>query len=410
MTTTAQPDISFKLYCYRCGHFWSTRGGRLPKMCPRCKSSQWDTPVRRNAECKKCGNVWQMSMIDEPCPSCGYSRFESNPSSVLHCNQCDHEWVRRSHDKLPNKCPVCKTTKWNEEKIPQFTCRICGYVWRAQMKNPKRCPRCQSGKWNMLVYKLQCRRCGHKWVAKEGRTSEDVKMCPACKSRKWREVPKPVLCNRCGTYYINRSKKSSSRCPTCNSKAKIFENTCEFCKTVWMSTCYGDIICPICGKPKLNTLKDRTMDIWKGGGFSLRYTYANEFASIYLWEGDVPVATIYFHDLLRHMGMNAEQFTISLSDPGFSSRLENISKYMYEHRDDYMSNVSYFISRLNICRYDAEVLAIHFTGMGPEAIALKFGVPIDDIRRSFDRIMAAYTDNGIIVNDSIFTDDPLSLY
>ena len=48
--------------------------------------------------------------------------------------------------------------------------------------------------------------------------------------------------------------------------------------------------------------------------------------------------------------------------------------------------------------------------MGPEAIALRFDRPIDEIRKAFDVIMASYTDNGIVVNDSIFTDDPIALY
>ncbi|MCL2148083.1 MAG: hypothetical protein FWH47_01925 [Methanomassiliicoccaceae archaeon] len=410
MTETSSSDSSFKFYCYRCGHLWLSGSGRPPKMCPRCKSSQWKSPVMKDAVCKKCGNEWRISKIDEPCPKCGLSGPEDVPSAILRCNQCDHEWARRSVGKLPDKCPVCKTTKWNEERRPQHSCRICGHVWRAKAERPKKCPKCQSGKWDAPVYKLQCRRCGHKWMAKAGRTSEDVRMCPSCKSPKWKEVPKPIFCKSCGTYYISRSQGSHGRCPSCNSKASSVEISCSFCKAVWSITSHKKAVCPRCGKPSSKGEREKMLDIWSDGRFSLRYAYADDFGFVYLWEGDIPVAAMYFHDLLIALDINAEQFAARMSNPAYEARWKEMSDRLYEHRDDYIENVPYFIKRLGLCRFDAEVLAIHFTGMGPEAIAIKFGIPIDDVRRSFDRIMAAYTDNGIIVNDSIFTDDPFSLY
>ena len=351
-----------------------------------------------------------MSKIDEPCPKCGRSGPDDGSSAVLHCNQCDHEWIKRSAVKLPGKCPVCRTTKWKDEKILQFTCNMCGHVWRAAMERPKRCPRCQSGKWDAPIYKLQCRRCGHKWMTRGGRTSEEVKTCPSCKSSKWKEVPKPILCKKCGTYYISRSHSPHTRCPNCNYKVGSAEVTCGFCKMVWSINPHKHSVCPRCGKPRSKDRGDRTLDIWSDGTFSLRYSYADDFGFIYLWENEIPVATMYFHDMLRQLGMNADQFTSKLSDPSYGTKWKEVSDHMYKHRDDYMENVIYFMKRLNVCRFDAEVLSIHFTGMGPEAIAIKFSIPIDDIRKSFDRIMAAYADNGIIVNDSIFTDDPLSFY
>ena len=66
--------------------------------------------------------------------------------------------------------------------------------------------------------------------------------------------------------------------------------------------------------------------------------------------------------------------------------------------------------RLNLSYEDARILAIHFTGMGPEAIAIKFGLDTDSVKRSFDRIMTAYADNGIVVDDTIFTDNPFIYY
>ncbi len=66
--------------------------------------------------------------------------------------------------------------------------------------------------------------------------------------------------------------------------------------------------------------------------------------------------------------------------------------------------------RLSLSYEDARILAIHFTGMGPEAIAIKFGLDLESVKESFGRIMAAYTDNGIVVDDTIFTENPFMYY
>lgn len=36
-----------RLYtCLRCGHKWANRKARTPKVCPRCKSYDWDLPKK----------------------------------------------------------------------------------------------------------------------------------------------------------------------------------------------------------------------------------------------------------------------------------------------------------------------------------------------------------------------------
>lgn len=401
-------EESQKQYCYSCGYQWLSRKGDTPKTCPRCKLSKCDISSVKKALCKKCGNEWQKMKENEPCPKCGHSLSDRNPLDMLHCNQCDHEWLKRSKD-LPKKCPVCRTSKWNDERIPIHTCRKCGYMWRTRSENPNKCPKCQSKKWDVTAHKLQCRRCGHRWVTQEGRTSDEVRICPSCKSRKWNETPKLAICRSCGAYYIGRFNGPESRCPSCNSKRASFNNVCGFCGTAWAST-EDWAVCPRCGKPRPNQKEEKTIEIWTDGNFSLRYVHTDEFGFIYLWEGKEPTAVTYFHYLLKKLSITAEQFIARLSDPKYEMDWKGLAQNMYEHRDDYLENVPYLIKRLNICRFDATILSIHFTGMGPEAIAVKFGLSIEEVRRSFDRIMAAYSDKGIVVNDSIFTEDPISLY
>jgi hypothetical protein len=37
----------------RCGHEWLPRGGEKPRVCPKCKSPNWDRPLRRLGRPKK---------------------------------------------------------------------------------------------------------------------------------------------------------------------------------------------------------------------------------------------------------------------------------------------------------------------------------------------------------------------
>ena len=404
MTGTDADKSGVRYYCYRCGNSWHSLV--RPSFCPRCKTSKWDVPVTKHTRCALCGHEWMLSSIDEPCPVCGHNRTDTEDPSILHCNQCDHQWRRRG-DSDPKRCPRCRSTRWNEEHMHQFTCRRCGYVWRNRADKPRKCPNCQSTLWNESVYRLQCRRCGYKWSTRGGRTSDDVKMCPRCKSRKWNEVPNINICPSCGRPFISTSVSEMQRCPACSKRIDAVEDRCSFCGSEFTSAS-GWSVCPVCGKARGSG--DRAFDIWSDGERSIRYVYTDDMAFIYLWVKDVPIATVYFKDLLNRLGMTASQMMGCISDPENGSIWGSLASQMYLHRDDWRDDVSYLSKRLNLCMQDAEILAIHFTGMGPEAIALHFGMKLDLVRKSFDRIMAAFVDCGIVVDDSIFTDDAMSMY
>ena len=40
----------------------------------------------------------------------------------------------------------------------------------------------------VTIHRLECLRCGHKWVP----TKEDIRMCPKCKSAYWDKLKKKV--------------------------------------------------------------------------------------------------------------------------------------------------------------------------------------------------------------------------
>lgn len=59
--------------CLRCGNKWHPRLEK-PKMCPDCKSRDWDIPLEdnpNNHKCKNCGYSWKSRMRQPTyCPNC----------------------------------------------------------------------------------------------------------------------------------------------------------------------------------------------------------------------------------------------------------------------------------------------------------------------------------------------------
>lgn len=93
--------------CNVCGHTWKVRAKHPhPRLCPKCRSSFWDS-----------------SMV---------ARYK--------CNRCDYEWRSES---LPVRCPSCRTRTWNSPQL-DVSCRICGHQWKdpAKVFYRLRCPVC----------------------------------------------------------------------------------------------------------------------------------------------------------------------------------------------------------------------------------------------------------------------------
>lgn len=167
--------------------------------------------------------------------------------------------------------------------------------------------------------------------------------------------------------------------------------------------------CPRCGRMK-DSADDRFIDLWTDGILRLQYAFMDGFGFIYLWEHDRPVAASYFHSVLESLGTTKQSFIDGMNDGSLKPMLRAMSRTMLEHRFDYLDRVGYFVKRLGLSDDDAMVLAMHFTGMGLEAISLNLRRSIRDVRISFDRIMRAYEDSGIIVDDTVFTEDPFRFY
>ena len=161
---------------------------------------------------------------------------------------------------------------------------------------------------------------------------------------------------------------------------------------------------------KRDIINSTYADLWTDGVYQLRYLSEDRFGSVYLWEGDLPLAAMYFHEFCRRFNATAEHIIDAMNNGSMQEEMGTLAKEMLDEKDRYKERTGYFMKRLNLSETDANVLSIHFTGMGPRYIALRFGMSKEEIRESFDRIMEAYIDSGIIVDDTVFTENPFAFY
>jgi len=404
----ADDSISWKgrkAYCFRCGHSWTSRLDERPRACPQCRSRRYDSPSD-SYRCVSCGFTWSPCSSSDFCPHCGVGILDDNTSVQCTCNQCGHIWISRQKEK-PLKCPKCKSRNWSDPKVPQFTCRKCGYVWKSRTDKPKYCPKCKTNAWDSDTFKLKCFRCGYKWVPSEGVDPEAVSTCPSCRSKKWNELPPLRLCFSCKNLFV--SQAPGKRCPECSGK-EVFRMECGFCGTSWTSDKPGRI-CPRCGLILSdNEGSEKNTELWNNGEFKLDYLFKDGIGCVYLWKGGYPDSCEYMDVLLGRLNIRYSTLMGRVGDEKHAEFWNGLIDDMHDRRDVYLENIPYLKERLGLDHDDAGILALHFVGMSPEVIALRLGSSNRDIRAAFTRIQNAYRDSDIVVNDSVYTEDPISYY
>ena len=396
-----------RLYCFKCGHSWASRTDERPDGCPKCRSRRYDVPSGEY-DCPSCGRRWSPKHYYDECPGCGRTVSDMGSEEGYACNQCGHRWIPRG-EGVPLKCPKCKARSWNEPKMAQFVCHKCGYVWKSRMEYPNRCPECRSETWDKDTFKLKCFRCGHKWILNEGSDPDMVRSCPSCRSRKWNEPPRAVACRRCGSLYVFGGK--GGLCPECRGESGCEACRCGFCGTEWVSADSSRKICPVCGiVSSSEDGSEKLLILWEKDGMRLNYLFKDGIGCVYLWYGSRPETCRYLNEVLEDLGVKFGTLVNRAGSQAHRKFWESVAEDMLSRRDAYKENVPYFMRRLGIGLDQAEILALHFTGMSPEAISLRSRRPLKEIRTEFTRIQEAFSRSGIVVNDSVFTEDPISCY
>lgn len=387
------------VYCYRCGHLWTPKTERPPKRCPRCHSCRWNVAERKVRNCKFCGNGFEMDDLDVPCPACGRRQNEGLTDRSLHCNQCDYDWMRKS-DSLPKTCPMCRSTEWNLPKASRLMCQQCGHVWRNTISHPKRCPSCRSKVWDQPLRAVRCQRCGHVWRMRLSENEGCASVCPGCGTRRW-NTPMSVVLDDSG----GRRRYVSGSSPKCLI-------VCRVCGHRWYGEVEGECVCRRCGTGVSfhDRIASTSMLLWYEGASELTYVTENGYGCVYLWVNDTPVACRYIHEVLSKFHTTIGSIVRSVNEGTDEYDWGGLAEEMRRGQFDHERYIGYFRKRLNLSFADARILAIHFTGMGPEAIAKKLSLDESSVSAAFERIMEAYRDSGIIVDDTIYTNDPFSFY
>ena len=393
-----------RMYCFCCGHRWTTRSMNPPKVCPRCHRSRYDVPTGEYT-CSNCSSSWMPEGIDDICPNCAEPITPYRENDSYECIKCGYQWVSRAGHS-PVRCPKCNSRNWDRPEPFHHVCRRCGNVWASRIEAPQRCPSCLSTKWNSTTYKLKCFHCGYRWKLSEGVDPDRVAACPSCRSKSWNEFPKSAGCSSCGRTFIPAGR--SRTCPSCRGW-EAEDMRCGFCGTEWISAASGTVVCPGCGY-LVNDRSERLVTLWEERGYRLNYLFKDSIGCIYLWKGGYPETCVYLEVLLRGIGMSSSRFFELAGCAESRDFWIGLMERMHEHRDRYLKDVLYFCGRLGINREESIVLSLHVLGMSPEAISIREGMPIRGIRRMFTRIQGAFADSGIVVNDSVFTDDPREFY
>ncbi len=375
-------------------------------LCPRCKTCRWLEGSINRMICPFCTATWYYGEDAKVCPVCGkIPTFEGQ--TRLNCARCEYSWVPMP-GRSTSKCPLCGTKSWREGSAITHICSVCGHSWRNKVRSPKRCPSCYSELWNVPCCRLQCKRCGHRWITRGG-SSKDVRICPKCKSKKWMEPPILKQCVSCGSLFatVHANKKVCEHCRGFESSHPI---KCEFCGTAWRSPT-RTALCPKCGAQCSVTPKEKsTTVLWSRGEEAVTLEIESDAPVIYCLRAGIPLAAAYLPDVISLLGISTEDLINRHEDDRVAAKLGYLADTMYANRNAYLNNMPRLADLLGLGDFDAKVLAIHFTGMSPESIALSFGKTYAFIRESFDRIMEAYQRTGIVVNDRVFTEDPFAEY
>ena len=311
------------------------------------------------------------------------------------CKVCGYTWIGRKDN--PRTCPSCCTRKW--DGFTRRTCCSCGYEWIGRSEDaPKRCPGCCVSNWDASNYRLQCRKCGYEWNTRGYKSSSETPMCPKCKTNDWMKTPEMAVCSNCHRSYVLHKLSKTTLCPACSKKSSENVCKCPFCDAEWVSKKDSWAVCPRCGFRKPDNAYDIRC-VWTDGRRTLKFVRSGDFDAIYLWIGSNPVSAICTEEILKKTGLECKE-----------DCFQALADYLESHADDCIERNSDTKKMLKISDGDYILLAYHFDGMSPEALALKFDTSLDEVRKAFDRIMAAYSRCGIPVNDNTYTENPQDEY
>ena len=129
---------------------------------------------------------------------------QDSSETILTCRICSHTWKPKNSNASPQRCPKCRSTRWNMDMPVNNRCVRCGHTWISNGKEPTKCPVCHSSRWNTKSTRCMCKKCGHVWEKKKSGTP---KKCPLCKSYYWNIPNTASILNNPSLVFSNDSRK-----------------------------------------------------------------------------------------------------------------------------------------------------------------------------------------------------------
>lgn len=367
----AETESDNMFVCRKCRHSWTDVSP--PALCPNCNSCRWMQEKVNRRICPYCTRIWYSEGQDNICPWCGRP-ISLEGLEPYTCARCEYTWViEEMGGKIPDRCPLCRTSSWRKGSAFSHFCNMCGHFWRNKVEEPLRCPSCYSEIWNIPCHHLQCMRCGHSWVSRTG-TRGAASICPRCKSRYWMEPPLLTMCTACGKPFSSTRADPERTCCTCpRCRSTVREPVTRFETVLW-------------------ELGDRSLILHADNGSS----------AVCLLSDGVPVTSVRLPDAMNYLGKTQKEFLADTDD----SEMSRLADAMFVRRDDYREKILYLADLFDLDGSDAEVLSLYLDSMWPHAIALKLGITHEEVSGSFGRIMESYMESGNSADDSFRTMDP----
>lgn len=55
------------------------------------------------------------------------------PPIELECQRCDYTWIPKKDPNAVQRCPECKSTRWDRDPETKWSCPFCGVAYESKV-------------------------------------------------------------------------------------------------------------------------------------------------------------------------------------------------------------------------------------------------------------------------------------
>lgn len=234
------------------------------------------------------------------------------------------------------------------------TCMRCGYEWTPRSESPVRCPNCKSTRWNSQKVTQTCCRCNFTWTQR-GKTPPHY--CPSCHSVMWNVERAVFTCPKCGKTRTLRANSRTDLCPFCDQYTNPFDSAT------------GSAHPREVGQP---------ITLWASHGMALIYN-ANGSGEVTLYKDGTLVNKMNFDRWLQNNGYSSAGIGRICHEPEVRTKLEELAEKMNSEGNAYQNKAEIIQELREISKPASEIVALREMGMIPIAISMKLKIPFTKV-------------------------------